>query len=205
MTTIRAALRILLTCAVLYLYWRFKEGAPAQLAFVAYVGALFVEQWAMARLRSKGPPAGTSGFDNRLPGRSRSDQDVEDGAAPAAFADYVSSLVVVLALLLMSDSFFFTDWLGFGSPDSGESGGLAFVKIVASLIALVAAFGGPVVAGVITYGDLADWISRRRPNASGFMADFGPAVPAAVVTIAFYGHFYVGYLVYSAMGVLRSG
>ncbi|WP_143035794.1 hypothetical protein [Lentzea fradiae] len=197
-------MRVLLTGLVLYLYWKFKEGAPAQLAFIAYVGALFVEQWAMARFREKRPQAAeTSVADGH--GHRGVDRQSPGGAQRESSGGYLSAFVVLMAVLLMSDSFFFTDWLVFGAPGSGEAGGVVLAKVVASLVALVAAFAGPLVAGVVTYIDLAEWISRRRQGSSSFLSGFGPVVPAAVVAIACYGHFYLAYLVYSAMGVLRPG
>lgn len=182
----RAAVRILLTGVVLYLYWRFKESATGLLAFVAYVGALFVEQWAMARFREKRP----------VPPRP----ERVDRATQEASGDYVSLLVVVLALAVMGDAFFFTDWLDI--PADG-SVGMRLLKIVASLVALAVALLGPIVVGTMTYIELAEWISRRS-DSSDFVVTFGPVVPVALVTVACYGHFYLGYLIYGAMGALRS-
>jgi hypothetical protein len=115
-------------------------------------------------------------------------------------SDFLSLLVPVVVLMVMADSFFFTDWLDV-PPTSGTTSSLVgFLKIVVSLAALAVALGGPVFLGVLAFVGFNDWIDDpTRPPRSGCLG-----VPAAAAVLVLgYAHFYLAYLVYESLGALR--
>lgn len=78
------------------------------------------------------------------------------------------------------------------------------VRIIADIFAVIVSIIAPIAVGIFAHTELSDALDAhfersRGVSPGGCLAFF----PAMVVSAVCYGHFYLGYLVYKSLGVLR--
>jgi hypothetical protein len=174
--------------------------------FIVSAVGVFVDDWFMKQVR--GRMQRNRGTGGRRPATARpsgyGEGLADDDARLFGLGDFITVLVISVLLAVMADSFFFTPWLDL-PPASGSSGASPLavaVKITASVLALAVAVLAPVVLAVFAYLTCSEWLASRSRNpqrTGGCVALF----PASLVAVAGYGHFYVAYLIYQSLGVLR--
>jgi len=202
----------------LFLFQRFEENVAKQLTFAVYILGLLVETWFTDNVKKikTGPKrAGRPAPSPPAPGQiwpSAPPSDRYDSG------DVLMVLGVFIPSAIMADAFFFTNWLDLPPASAGpgelDLGAVAVVvKIVASLLALAIAFLGPVVVSVFLYIGLTSWMEERaadRRRASGAVDQQARGVgclafvAAAVICLLGYGHFFLSYAFYDALGALRT-
>lgn len=215
----QAFVKVVIAGLALFLFQRFEANIAKQLTFACSIVVILVETWFtdnVKRLAGKGERGGRPASRSSAPGW---DWQPSPSLPPDrhGLGDAVSVLAAFIPLAVMADSFFFTTWLDL-PPAAGPGGpGPGFipvvVKFVASLLALGIAFVGPVVIGVFGYLGLLSWLERRiadRKAAAGKLDEPVTGVgclallPAVLVGLLAYGHFFLGHAFYDALGVLRN-
>jgi hypothetical protein len=196
----RNAARITFAFVAFYVCWKFRNTPIGQSSFVVATAGLFIDEWFMSQVRQRTPRRRKAG-----PGDAHHRELSAVGSKPSNDGDVVTVLVTTSVVAVMADSFFFTTWLDL--PDVSGSSGVgalaALVKVIASLLALTVALIAPMAVGLLVYVGCSDWIDSR----SGSQSSPGGCIailPAVIVWLACYGHFYVAYLFYDSIGALRS-
>ncbi|MEV4708804.1 hypothetical protein [Actinoplanes sp. NPDC049316] len=213
----RNFLKVVVGGIALFLFQYFEGNVAKQLTFVFYIIVLFVETWFTdnAKKLKASPGRGSrSTFPAPAPAQLST---VSAPVERQAFGDFITIAAVFIPLAIMADSFFFTTWLDLpgtsAGPDQFDVGAVAVVvKIVASILALAIAFLGPIVVAVFLYVELTSWMQERsaaRKRAAGKL-DTEPGgsgcfafLPAAAVCVLCFGHFFLSYAFYDALGALR--
>ncbi|MFJ4821631.1 hypothetical protein [Streptomyces sp. NPDC088801] len=197
----RNIVRIGFVLASFFIFWTFKNTTFGQSSFVVAVVALIVEQWV------------TSQLTQRSPSRQAARVGAADSGEPSAstqksggVGEVLTILMAFLAVSVMADAFFFTTWLDLPKTADSASGMAAVavaIKIIASVLAIGVAFISPAVVGFGAWGECAEWLDARSNAQGGGIGGCVSIVPGVIVGAACYGHFYVAYLFYESLGVLR--
>jgi TRAP-type C4-dicarboxylate transport system permease small subunit len=75
------------------------------------------------------------------------------------------------------------------------------LKIISGIFSIAIAALAPIVVGVFTYISFTEWRDSRK---AGYpTAGVAGCFPAALVAIGCYGHFFIAFQFYHAIGALR--